>query len=308
MDVLSAMGVFVRVVDLKSFSLAAEELGISSSSVSKQVSHLEQHVGARLLQRTTRRLYVTEVGAAYYEKCQSILADVEEAENLVSQLQGKPRGVLRITCNMTFGQMQLSKAIPEFMAKFPDVQVDITLDDRPPDLIRDGFDMAIRIADPQLPDSSLIAREISKIPMYICATPRYLAEHGYPKDADELKQHNCLIFVHAANANHWTLSRSGTRQTVQVQGDMRANNSLVVRESVLQHRGIANLADFVIDRFVRSGDLVSVFPDSEPERLSIFAVYPDRKYISPKVSSFIEFFSEWLEARHHDNLWQCSVT
>ncbi|QEQ96886.1 LysR family transcriptional regulator [Neptunomonas concharum] len=303
MDVLSAMSVYVRVVDLKSFSLAASELGISSSSVSKQVSQLEQHVGARLLQRTTRRLFVTEVGAAYYEKCQSILSEVEEAENLVSQLQGNPRGTLRITCNMTFGQMQLSKAIPEFMSLHPDVQVDITLDDRPPDLIRDGFDMALRIADPQLPDSSMIAREISKIPMYICATPEYLKTHGHPQTAEDLKKHNCLIFVHAANANQWSLERKGKRCTVQVSGDLKANNSLVVRESVLQHRGIANLADFVIARFVESGDLVRVFPSYEPERLSIFAVYPDRKFISPKVSSFIEFFKVWLDKHSNADLW-----
>ena len=232
MDVFSAMGVFVRVVDLKSFSMAAAEMGISSSSVSKQVSQLEQHVGAKLLQRTTRRLFVTDVGAAYYEKCQTILEEVEEADNLVSQLQGKPRGVLRIICNMTFGQIQLSKAIPEFMENYPDVQVDITLDDRAPDLIRDGFDMAIRIADPQLPDSSMIAREISKIPMYICATPHYLEKHGQPESAEALKAHNCLVFVYAANANQWTLEKNAKRSSVQVSGDLKANNSLVVRESV----------------------------------------------------------------------------
>ncbi|MBY4678144.1 LysR family transcriptional regulator [Marinobacterium arenosum] len=303
MDVLSAMGVFVRVVELKSFSLAATELGISSSSVSKQISHLEKHVGARLLQRTTRRLSVTEVGAVYYDKCVRILSDVEQAEDLVSQLQGQARGVLRINCNMTFGQIQLSKAIPEFMQQFPDIQVDVTLDDRPPDLIRDGFDLAIRIADPQLPDSSLIAREISSIPMYICATPTYLEQNGWPSCAEDLKHHNCLVFVHAANANQWTLERNGQRCTVQVEGDMKANNSLVVRESVLAHRGIGNLADFVIARFVASGDLVQVFPDHQPERLSIFAVYPDRKYVSPKVSHFMEFFKDWLERNMKRDLW-----
>lgn len=296
MDVLAAMGVFVRVVDQKSFSLAATELGISSSSVSKQVSHLEQHVGARLLQRTTRRISVTEVGAAYYEKCVRILEDVEEAENLVSQLQGQPRGVLRISCNMTFGQMQLSKAIPEFMALYPDIKVDVSLDDRAPDMVHEGFDLAIRIADPQLPDSSLIAREIGKIPMFICASPQYLQQHGQPACLDDLKQHNCLVFVHAANANVWSLEEDGSLNTVQVEGDMKANNSLVVRSSVLAHRGIGNLALFVISRFLESGEIQLVFPEHEPEELSIFAVYPDRKYTSPKVSAFIEFFRDWLAA------------
>ncbi len=294
MDVLSAMGVFVRVVDRKSFSMAANELGISSSSVSKQVSHLEKHVGARLLQRTTRRLSVTEVGAAYYDKCVRILFDIEEAENLVSQLQGAPRGVLRISCNMTFGQMQLSRAIPEFMEKYPDIKFDVSLDDRPQDMVSEGFDLAIRIADPQLPDSSLIAREIGAIPMFICASPQYLETHGQPDSLKDLKEHNCLIFVHASNANQWTLDEGGNLNTVQVAGDMKANNSLVVRASALAHRGVANLASFVIARFIESGELKLVFPDHQPERLSIFAVYPDRKYTSPKVSAFITFFKDWL--------------
>jgi len=295
MDVLSAMGVFVRVVDRQSFSLAAAELSISSSSVSKQISHLEQHVGARLLQRTTRRLNVTEVGAAYYEKCQQILSEVEEAENLVSQLQGKPRGVLRINCNMTFGQLLLSKAIPEFMEQYPDIQFDVTLDDGDVDLIRDGFDLALRITNPKLPDSSLIAREIASIPMFICASPEYLALNGCPKTPEDLKDHNCLVFMLASNANSWTLASEDGPQTVQVSGDLKANNSLVVRQAVLAHRGLANLASFVIERFVEADQIKVLFPGYEPERLSLFAIYPDRKYMSPKVSLFIEFFKEWLE-------------
>ncbi|WP_409522385.1 LysR family transcriptional regulator [Nitrincola sp. MINF-07-Sa-05] len=298
MDLLSAMAIFVRVVDLKSFSLAANELGISSSSVSKQVSQLEKHIGARLLQRTTRRLSVTEAGAAYYEKCISIMAEVKEAENLVSQLQGQPRGILRINCNMTFGQFQLARAIPSFMEKYPEVSFEVTLDDRMPDIVRDGFDLAIRITDPQLPDSSLIAREIATIPMYTCTTPQYIKQHGRPRTPEALREHNCLIFVHASNANLWSLRKGEKKHSIQVSGDLRANNSLVVREAVLAHRGIANLASFVIKPYVMSGEMELLFPDYEPERLSIFAVYPDRKYISPKVSAFIEYFQKWLE----DNL------
>lgn len=295
MDVLSAIGVFVRVVDLKSFSMAAAELGISSSSVSKQISHLEKHVGARLLQRTTRRLSVTEVGAAYYEKCQKILSEVEEAENLVSQLQGKPRGLLRINCNMTFGQLLLAKAIPEFMEQYPDIQFDVTLDDGDVDLIRDSYDLALRITNPGLPDSSLIAREIASIPLFVCASPEYLALNGCPQTPEDLKDHNCLVFMLATNSNSWTLTDQEGSQTVQVSGDLIANNSLVVRQAVLAHRGLANLASFVIERFVEAGQIKVLFPDYEIERLSLFAVYPDRQYMSPKVSLFIEFFKDWLE-------------
>ncbi|MDO6562467.1 LysR family transcriptional regulator [Amphritea sp. 1_MG-2023] len=295
MDVLSAMGVFVRVVDLKSFSLAAGELGISSSSVSKQVAHLEKHVGARLLQRTTRRLSVTEVGAAYHEKCQRVLAEVSEAENLVSQLQGTPQGVLKINCNMTFGQMLLSKAIPEFMQLYPEIQFEVALDDGDVELLREGFDLALRITHPQLPDSSLIAREIASIPLFLCASPQYLLEQGRPQTPQELTQHNCLVFMLASNTNVWTLTNSAGSQVVEVSGDLKANNSLLVLQSVLADRGIANLASFVIERYVAEGKVELLLPDYQAERLSLYAVYQERQYVPPKVSLFIEFFQTWLE-------------
>ncbi len=303
MDTLTAMRVYTCVVKLKSFSLAAIELDISSSSVSKQVSQLERHLGAKLLQRTTRRLFITELGEVYYQKCLLVLNQVDEAENLVSTLQSSTSGTLKITCNMTFGQLQLASAIPLFMQKYPDVKVDVTLDDRPPDLIRDGFDLAIRIADPQLPDSSLIAREISKVSLFVCATKKYLKKHGTPQQVADLTDHNCLIFVHAANADAWTLKNQQESVTVKVSGDLRANNSLIIRTSMLKHRGIANLASFVLKDHVKSGNLVRVFPDHLPEQLSVFAVYPERKFTPPKVSLFIDFFRQWLADNQETNPW-----
>ncbi len=304
LDTLTSMRIYACVVKLKSFSLAAIELDISSSSVSKQISQLEKHVGAKLLQRTTRRLFVTELGELYYQKCLNILAQVDEAENLVSTLQSSTSGNLKITCNMTFGQLQLSKAIPLFMAQYPDVTVDVTLDDRPPDLMRDGFDLAIRITDPQLPNSSLIAREISTVSLFVCATQEYLAKHGTPEKVTDLVDHNCLVFVHAANADTWTLRSSQESVTVKVSGDLRANNSLIIRTSALEHRGIANLAGFVIEDHIESGELVRVFPEHQPEKLSVFAVYPERKFTPPKVTLFIEFFQKWLNENHQSDPWQ----
>ncbi|MFT5708289.1 MAG: DNA-binding transcriptional LysR family regulator [Oceanospirillaceae bacterium] len=303
MDTLTSMRVYVCVVKLKSFSLAAIELDISSSSVSKQVSQLEKHLGAKLLQRTTRRLFVTELGEVYYQKCLIILAQIDEAESLVSTLQSSTSGNLKVTCNMTFGQLQLSKAIPLFMQKYPDVTVDVTLDDRPPDLMRDGFDLAIRISEPQLPNSSLIAREISKLSLHVCATKNYLAKHGTPQQVTDLTKHNCLIFVHAANADTWTLKHSKEHITVKVDGDLRANNSLIIRASALKDRGIANLAGFVIEDYVKSGELVRVFPEHQPEQLSVFAVYPERKFTPRKVSLFIEFLQAWLNENHETDPW-----
>ncbi|EPJ52397.1 MAG: hypothetical protein OFPI_13860 [Osedax symbiont Rs2] len=303
MDTLSAMKVYARVVKLKSFSLAAIELDISSSSVSKQVSQLEQHVGAKLLQRTTRRLFVTELGEVYNQKCLSILAQVDEAETLLSTMQSSTSGTLKITCNMTFGQLQLARAIPAFMTMYPDVKVDVTLDDRPPDLMRDAFDLAIRIADPQLPDSSLIAREIATVSLFVCATKKYLEKHRTPLQVSDLAEHNCFIFVHAANADAWTLIQDTQSVTVKVSGDLLANNSLIILASVLEHRGIANLADFVIRDYARSGELVRVFPELEPEKLSVFAVYPDRQFTPPKVSLFIDFFRQWLADHQESDPW-----
>ncbi|MEH6444995.1 MAG: LysR substrate-binding domain-containing protein [Oceanospirillaceae bacterium] len=303
MDILTSMRVYVCVVKLKSFSLAAIELNISSSSVSKQVSQLEKHLAAKLLQRTTRRLFVTEVGEVYYQKCLTILAQLDEAENLVSTLQSSTSGNLKITCNMTFGQLQLSKAIPLFMKKYPDVTVDVTLDDRPPDLMRDGFDLAIRISDPQLPNSSLIAREISKLSLFVCATKDYLAKHGTPKQVTDLANHNCLVFIHSVNTDTWTLKHDAQSVTVKVAGDLRANNSLIIRASALQDRGIANLAGFVIEDYAKSGELVRVFPEHQPEQLSVFAVYPERKFTPLKVSLFIDFLQTWLNENHEANPW-----
>ncbi len=294
MDLFGAMRIFVRVTDKMSFSLAADELDISSSSVSKQIAQLEQRVGAKLLQRTTRRLSLTEVGEAYYQQCLAVLREVDESDNLVSQLQGAPRGTLKINCNMTFGQLLLSRAVNEFMADHPELSVDITLDDRLPDLVRDGFDLAIRIAEPVLPDSTLVARQVASVPLYVVASPDYLRRHGRPTTAEQLLDHNCLVFVHASNADQWRIARAGSDQTVRVSGDLRANNSLVAREAVVAGRGIANLAYFVIEEQAKRGALQRVFVDAEPEVLSVYAIYPDRRYLSPKVSLFVEFLQGWL--------------
>jgi len=294
MDLFAAMRIFVRVTDKMSFSAAADELDISSSSVSKQIAQLEQRVGAKLLQRTTRRLSLTEVGEAYYQQCLAVLREVDESDNLVSQLQGAPRGTLKINANMTFGQLLLSRAVNEFMAEHGELSVDITLDDRMPDLVRDGFDLAIRIAEPELPNSSLVARQIAAIPLYIVASRDYLQRQGRPASAAQLLEHNCLVFVHASNADLWRVERQGGVETVRVSGDLRANNSLVAREAVVAGRGIASLAYFVIEQQVLSGQLERVFADAQPEVLSVFAIYPDRRYLSPKVSVFIEFLQQWL--------------
>lgn len=303
MDLLSAMRVFVRVVELRSFTQAADDQGVSSSAVSKQVAMLEQHFKARLLHRTTRSLNVTDIGEAIYRQCKVVLEEVAGAENLVAEFQGEPRGLLRISSNMTFGQLVLSRALPEFMARYPDIRLEVTLDDRMPDMVREGYDLMIRIKGSQLPDSSLVARKLCDIPMFICATPQYLADHGVPDSVQALQGHNCLIFVHAENAHQWQLAAPGEApQVATVSGDLRANNSVVVREALLAHRGIANLASFIIAPHVARGELVPVFPHAESERLAAYAFYPNRESATLKVSRFVDFFSVWLSEHFPQSL------
>ncbi|MFC6668708.1 LysR family transcriptional regulator [Marinobacterium aestuariivivens] len=269
--------------------------------MSKQVAMLEQHFNARLLNRTTRSLNVTDIGDAVYHQCKRVLEEVGHTENLVAGLQGEPRGLLRISCNMTFGQLVLAKALPEFMARYPEVRVEVTLDDRTPDMVREGHDLMIRVKGLQLPDSSLVARKLCDLPMFVCATPEYLASKGVPDCPQALRQHNCLIFVHAENAHQWLVSMPGqTPEPVEVSGDLRANNSLVVREAVLAHRGIANLASFVIAPLVASGEIVPVFPQARPECLAVYVFFPSRESTTLKISRFVEFFEAWLA----DNLPQ----
>ncbi|NVK44500.1 MAG: LysR family transcriptional regulator [Oceanospirillaceae bacterium] len=302
MDLLSAMNLFVRVVELESFTRAASEQGVSSSAVSKQIAMLEQHFKARLLHRTTRSLNVTDIGDAVYHQCKRVLDEVSETENLVAGLQGEPRGLLRISCNMTFGQLVLARALPEFMARYPDIQLDLTLDDRMPDMVREGYDLMIRIKGQQLPDSSLVARKLCDLPMFICAAPGYLADKGWPAAPADLARHNCLVFVHAENAHQWQVSEPGApAELIEVAGDLRANNSVVVREAVLAERGIGNLASFMIAHHVARGEIVPVFPQAAPELLNAYAFYPSREAATLKVARFIEFFEAWLA----ENMPQC---
>ncbi|WP_290699519.1 LysR family transcriptional regulator [Amphritea sp.] len=294
MDVLSAMEVFVRVIKLQSFSLAASDLGVSSSSVSKQVSHLEKHVGAALLERTTRRLSVTEAGAAYYEKCQLILSQVEQAETLVTELQGTPCGLLKVNSDIAFGSLLLAKAIPVFMERYPDIQLDLVLDDGAAGIVKEGVDLAFRIADSILPDEDLNIKELATIPQVLCATPEYLALHGEPRTPEELKEHKCLLSTSSKEANRWALSNSEGTYVVQAKGGLRANSSLVSIGAMQAHQGISKLARFEADRFIEEGSVRILLPDYDVSADRLFVAFPERQYKNYKAGLLIAFIEEWL--------------
>jgi len=291
MDSLTDIVVFVRVVDDGSFTRAAERLKLSRSVVSKYVTRLEGRLGARLLNRTTRRLSLTEAGRIFYERSRRGLQDIEEAEAEVSRLQEKPRGVLRINSPMSFGILHIAPALPEFLAQHPEVSVEMNLDDRVVDVIEEGFDVSIRIAE--MPDSSLIARRLAPCRHVIVAAPAYLEKHGTPRTPEDLRDHNIISFSYQTSAYDWHFISPDNKQvSVPVSGSMQANNSLALREALLRGVGITRTPTFVVGKDVQDGHLLSILGNYRTLEVSIYLVYPQRRHLSPKVRAFVDFMAD----------------
>ena len=290
MENLSDIAVFVQVVDSGSFTSAAERLELSKSVISKYVTRLEDRLGARLLNRTTRRLSLTEAGRILYSRSQRGLEEIEAAEMEVSRLQQAPRGKLRFNTPMSFGILHIAPALRDFQQAYPDVSIDMNLEDRQVDLVEEGYDLAIRIAE--LPDSSLVARRLGPCRHVICAAPEYLEKFGTPRTPDELKNHNTLTYGYHDTPREWRLLASDGRYlTVTVNSNMHMNNSLALREAVLQGAGIVLTPTFIVGPDIRAGRLRSLLPNYRMLELSIYAVYPQRQHLSPKVRAFVEFMS-----------------
>ncbi|MEJ2454588.1 MAG: LysR family transcriptional regulator [Candidatus Thiodiazotropha sp.] len=296
MDPLTDIAVFVQVVDAGSFTAAAERLRLSKSVISKYVTRLEERLGARLLNRTTRRLSLTEVGRAFYERSRLGLQELEEAEAEVSRLQNAPRGTLKINCPMSFGIMHISPALPEFLARYPDLAVDMSLDDRRVDLVQESFDLAIRIGE--LPDSSLVARRLGPCRHVVCAAPGYFVRHGVPHTPEELRDHNAITFKYQDSPNEWHFrSAQGGIIRVPVQGNIQINNSLGLREALLREAGVTLTPTFVVGDDIKSGRLQAVLREYTALEVSIYAVYPQRRHLSPKVRAFLDFMLERISER-----------
>lgn len=290
LDSLSGMAVFAKVVEARSFTAAAAELGMSKSAVSKQISRLEDRLGARLLNRTTRRLSLTETGAAFYDRCARVVAEAQEAELAVTNLQSEPRGTLRVNAPMSFGHLHIAPAIPDFLTRYPEVRVDMTMNDRFVDLIDEGFDVAIRIA--RLTDSSLIARRLAPDRRVLCGAPAYFAKHGEPRTPDDLATHNCLSYAYVSDTDQWQfIDGEGTR-AVSVRGNLRANNGDAIRQALLAGLGVAVLPAFIVGPDVQAGRLKEVLSDYLPNRASVYAVYPHSRHLSAKVRVFVDFLAD----------------
>lgn len=290
LDTLAGMAIFARVVDAGGFSAAARELGLSKSAVSKQVSALEDKLGARLLHRTTRRMSLTEAGAALLERGRRVLAEAEEAEALVGALQAEPRGTLRVNAPMTFGTMHLGPAISDFLALHGAVTVDLGLDDRFIDLVDEGWDVAIRIG--RLADSSLVARKLAAARRVIVASPGYLAARGAPQRLDDLLRHDCLCYSYMTAGEEWRFDGPDGEESVRVVGRLHANNGEILRAAVCAGAGIATLPTFICGPDIASGRLVRVLPQYEVRGSGIYAVWPPGRHLTAKVRAFVDFLAE----------------
>lgn len=302
MDRFQALQTFAKVVELGGFARAADRLSVSTSAVSRQVAELEAQLQVRLLNRTTRKLSLTEAGQAYYERCVQLLADLEEADASVRTAAAVPKGTLRVTCGVSFGVRYLAPAIAEFCARHPQVLFDIDLSDRTVDLVDEGFDLAVRIGN--LGHSGLVARRIGWTRAVCYAAPAYLEKHGTPRTPADLAKHECFTYTHVPVPNVWPfVDRAGQTHEVKIVPRHRVNNGRMISALAMEGLGIAFEPDFIVAPDVRAGRLVRLLQDYEPPRAPIAAVYPSRRHLSAKVRTFVDFLAERFAQRQD---WQLS--
>jgi DNA-binding transcriptional LysR family regulator len=290
MDKLDSLRAFVKVVELGSFSEAGRYLRVSRSAISKYVSDLEQSLGVQLLNRTTRHASPNESGQAYFERALNILAEVDAADQAVTQLQATPRGLLRVNGPMSFGTLQLGPAIAEFMERYPELQIQLVLSDEQIDPVQGGFDVTLRIAD--LESSSLIARKIVPVDRVICASPDYLAKHGTPKHPDDLRSHSLLTYGFLLTGNQWKLTGKDGDHWIQPNWTLCANNAEVLRDAAIKGRGVALLPSFLAAQALRANMLRSFLSEYHAPALTLYAIYPPTRHLAAKVRLFIDFLAD----------------
>lgn len=289
MDRLTSMMTFVRVVDSGGFAAAGRKLGLSASTVTTQIQALEQRLGARLLNRSTRKISLTEVGKAYYDRCLQIIADTDDADN-IAQAYATPHGTLRLNVSLAI-PILLAPVIAEFTSLYPDVKLSLTMTDRMVALIEEGMDLAISTLP--VPSSNLVMRRVGFFRMLLCGSPAYFARRGVPRDLDDLINHNCLRYSFSAWGSDWHFGSPEGERAVHVSGNMEANSTNALRLAAVLGQGLILMPDFLVKEEIKSGKLIPVLTDyAGPER-PINAVYPDR-HVSANVRSFLELIAKHL--------------
>lgn len=289
---LNDIVVFTKVVETKSFTGAADALGLPKSTVSRKLAQLEERLGVRLVQRTTRKLALTEIGEAYYERCSRIVADIAAAEQLVTDMQSTPRGRLRVTASVDFSTRFLGEIVAEFLAQHPEINVELEATDRVVDLIEDGFDLAVRFG--QMPESTLIARKLCNLHLILCASPAYLARRGAPQTVEELDEHDHVLFTPVSRNQTWTLANGDASYEFGRPARLATNNYGAVVDVARAGGGIALISEFMVTEEIQNGQLVRVLPDWQTRPTDVHAVYPARQNVPPRLTLFLDHLAKSL--------------
>jgi DNA-binding transcriptional LysR family regulator len=282
---------FVAVAELGQFSAAAAQLGVSSSHVSRQVALLEERLQARLFYRSTRRVSLTEAGHTFVQHCRRLLDGREEAMRAVQDLASEPKGLLRMTCAVAYGERFIVPLVTDYLARYPQLQVDIELTNRPLDLVNEGLDLAVRLG--RLQESRLVASRLAPRRMYLCAAPEYLKRYGRPHSLSELARHNCLV----GSTDQWLMQQNGRELSTRVQGNWRCNSGQAVLDAALKGMGLCQLPDYYVLEHLHSGALVSLLEAHQPPNTAVWALYPQQRHLSPKVRGMIEHLRQGLAGR-----------
>lgn len=282
MDKFNRIRAFTVVVESGSFAGASRILGISRAAVNKLVFNLENYLGVQLLNRSTRRVTPTQTGLAFYERCVNILSELEEAELAISQLQQKPQGNLRVNAPMSFGKINLARIIAKFMREYPQLKIELTLDDRFVDPIAEGYDMVIRIAE-KVESSSLIVHKLATINLLLCASKEYLSTYGTPEQPEDLTNHSCLQYGYLNSTYYWNLHRGDTEKVVKIKGRLFSNNGEVLAQGAVHGLGITLLPEFIVAKYLKSQQLTVILPEYSPHHLNLFLLYPINRHLSTKV-------------------------
>ncbi len=295
MDKLTGMQVFTSVAKAGSFVGGARELDISRAMATKHIGQLESYLGARLFNRTTRSLSLTDVGGAYLQRCRTVLAEIEEMEGAVTQLHTEPRGKLKISAPSVIGSLYVAPAISEFLVLNKDLSVNLILQSTFGDMVDEGIDIAIAFGS--LADTSLIAKKMASSPLLVCGADAYFDEHGVPLVPEDLEQHSCLVNWAIPPRDKWLFRGLEGMQQITVTGRMQANAADPIRIAAKKGLGLVMLPEYIVARDIEKGHLRVVLDDYALEPMHIHAVYPHRKYLSAKVRAFLEFLEEWLKTR-----------
>jgi len=298
MNLFSNLELFVKTIEVGNFSALGRQLHMAPSSISRQINTLEEELGVRLLQRTTRNISLTEAGQIYYERVSKILGDLEEAQLAITQLQVNPKGVLRLNVAIPFGERNIVPLMPEFLALYPDLKIDLVLEDRAIDLVEERVDLAIRIG--RLGDSSIVARKLADNQFVVCASQQYLKAHGMPDSPDDLMRHNCIINKNIHNSDTWQFHDANSTQNISVSGNFLANTGGALYRAMLSGLGIAVLPTWFVGEDIQKGKLNVVLEDYEVNLpamtdSAIYALYPAGQYLPPKVRVFIDYLIEKLK-------------